>query len=75
MQLLPADQISAEPDEWSRDVTVTITLCAPVPGKIGSVLDQITPLINQGMVSGEMHVPGYHQTFYGWESDQDDPPR
>jgi hypothetical protein len=74
VQLLPFDQISDEPDERSRDVTVTLTLRSPLPGQVGTVLDQLSALINQGMVSGEMHVPGYHQVFYGWESDEDDPP-
>jgi hypothetical protein len=65
-----------------REATVTITLTAPGPGRIGAVLDELLPVLQEivGLlavdgVRGEVAaVQGYHDTFYGLESDQDDGP-
>lgn len=74
MQLLPSDEMGEGPDAMAREAVVTLTLCAPLPGQIGLVVDQIEALLREAeMVSATLVIPGYHQTFYGVESDQDDP--
>lgn len=62
-----------------REAVVTVRLSCPTPGRIGPVLDELVPLLQEavkimcdGGVEASVEVPGYHQTFYGWESDLDD---
>lgn len=80
IDLLPADQIEVAQQGRRREVMVQVHLAAPAPGQLGPMLDELVPLLREaaevlrrGGVQAEIDIPGYHQAFYGWESDEDDP--
>lgn len=69
---------TAESPLW-REAVVTVRLTCPTPGRIGPVLDELVPLLQEaveimrdGGVEAAIEVPGYHRVFYGWEADVDD---
>lgn len=74
IQFLGEDDIAntADGDRMAREVVVKVHLRAPTGGRIGPVLDQIRAFAEQAGLLVDMEVPGYHDTFYGLESDQDD---
>jgi hypothetical protein len=82
LNVLPASdaRAAAKDDPMAREATVSIKFCSPTPGRIGAVLDEVLPLLQEIVrtladpaVSAEVLAPGWHETFYGLESDEDDP--
>lgn len=81
MTLLPKDEREAATaaSPLVRKAEITIRLCAPTPGLLGPALDQLMPLLDEiagiladGAITATVELPGYHETFYGLESDEDD---
>jgi hypothetical protein len=74
-----SDHVDVRAEEKRRSVTVEVLLTSSTPGRIGRVLDDLVPLLKEaaqalctGGIETEIQVPGYHETFYGYEADQDD---
>lgn len=71
MKFLDLDDIAdtADGDPLAREVTVTLKLRAPTPGRIGAVLDDVIELARTRGVGADMDVPGYVEIWYGWEEE------
>jgi hypothetical protein len=77
-----ADDAARRNAENRREASVTIHLTAPTGGRIGPVLDELLPILNEivGVLATDgvkvelVPVAGYHDTFYGHESILDDDP-
>lgn len=71
MKFLDLDDIvdTADGDPLAREVTVTITLRSPTPGRIGRVLDEVAEALRRSdpAVQFEMETPGYTSIWYGHE--------
>jgi hypothetical protein len=72
VQLIDPEDFAELAEQDSREVVVTVRLAAEGPGRLGPILDQLEALAKQSGFLRGFEVPGYHQTFYGHECDQDD---